>query len=107
MAARRGPPVNALMTNEHRAKIKSSQILNALQEHVLGKRAMQQTQVTAAVALLRKVMPDLSQTTMTGDPNNPIEHRVIITGVRRPGDEIAGEVRVISNGYLPPPDDPD
>ena len=52
-------------------------------------------------------MPDLSQTTMTGDPNNPIEHRVIITGVRRPGDEIAGEVRVISNGYLPPPDDPD
>ena len=105
--AGRGRAKGVTLTNEHRSKIKASQILNALEEHVLGKRAMQQTQVTAAVALLRKVMPDLSQTTMTGDANNPVLHRVIITGVRRPGDDIAGEVRVISNGYqpLPPPDD--
>jgi hypothetical protein len=47
---------------------------------------MQQTQVTAAIALLRKVMPDLSSTTVTGDASNPIVHKVIVTGVRRAGD---------------------
>jgi hypothetical protein len=49
---------------------------------------MSQTQVTAASILLRKVMPDLSQTTMSGDANNPVLHRVIITGVRRAGDTL-------------------
>lgn len=85
MAAKKGIAVPR-MAAEHRAKIRTVAILNALEEHVLGKRAMQQTQVTAAVALLRKTMPDLSQTSVTGDPNNPIEHRVIITGVRRASD---------------------
>jgi hypothetical protein len=84
--AGRGRPRGVVLSQEHRGKIKSVAILNALQEHVLGTRAMQQTQVTAAVALLRKVLPDLSQTSVTGDPNNPIEHRVIITGVRRASD---------------------
>jgi hypothetical protein len=87
MAARKGPPVPR-MAAEHRSKIKTSQILNALEEHVMGKRPMQQTQVTAAVALLRKTMPDLSQTSVTGDPNNPVQHRVIITGVRRATDQL-------------------
>jgi hypothetical protein len=100
MAARKGPSLPA-MTHEHRSKIKVSQILNALEEHVMGKRDMQQTQVTAAVALLRKVMPDLSQTTMSGDANNPVLHRVIITGVRRAGDTLPNgnpvELKVIED----------
>ena len=48
------------MPEEHRAKIQNSNILNALIEHVEGKREMTATQVSAGVALLRKVMPDLS-----------------------------------------------
>jgi hypothetical protein len=48
------------MSEEHRAKIRSVNILNALQEHVEGTRDMSATQVSAGLGLLRKVMPDLS-----------------------------------------------
>ena len=47
------------MTEEHRSKIAKSQILNALVEHATGKREMSATQVTAGIALLKKVLPDL------------------------------------------------
>ena len=48
------------MSEEHRVKIQNSNILNALVEHVEGKREMTSTQVSAGIALLKKVMPDLS-----------------------------------------------
>ncbi|RTL52906.1 MAG: hypothetical protein EKK40_07090 [Bradyrhizobiaceae bacterium] len=48
------------MSDEHRVKIQNSNILNALVEHVEGKREMSATQVSAGLGLLRKVMPDLS-----------------------------------------------
>lgn len=54
------------MTNAHRDKIKNSNILNALIEHVEGKREMSATQVTAGLGLMRKVMPDLASTTIDG-----------------------------------------
>ena len=37
-------------------------IAHRLQKHILGKCDMSQTQVTAALGLLRKTLPDLSQT---------------------------------------------
>lgn len=55
------------MTEEHRGKIKNSNILNALIEHVEGTREMSATQVSAGLGLLRKVMPDLASTTIQGD----------------------------------------
>lgn len=55
------------MTDEHRVKIKNSNILNALIEHVEGKREMAATQVSAGLGLLRKVMPDLAASADTGD----------------------------------------
>lgn len=55
------------MTDEHRVKIKNSNILNALIEHVEGKRDMAATQVSAGLGLLRKVMPDLAASADTGD----------------------------------------
>jgi hypothetical protein len=55
------------MSEEHRVKIKNSNILNALIEHVEGKRDMSATQVSAGLGLLRKVMPDLASTTIQGD----------------------------------------
>lgn len=53
------------MTDEHRLKIKNSNILNALIEHVEGVRDMAPSQVTAGLGLLRKVMPDLSESSVT------------------------------------------
>lgn len=45
---------------ETRAKIQTSQLINRLEDHVLGKVDMKPTQVTAALGLLKKSIPDLS-----------------------------------------------
>jgi hypothetical protein len=56
----RGRKPGFQMTEEHRVKIQNSNILNALIEHVEGKREMSASQVSAGIGLLRKVLPDLS-----------------------------------------------
>jgi hypothetical protein len=48
------------MSLEHRVKIQNSNVLNVLIEHVEGTRDMSASQVTAGIALLKKVMPDLT-----------------------------------------------
>lgn len=70
--AERGRPPGFRMTDEHRVKIQNSNILNALIEHIEGKRDMSSTQVTAGLGLLRKVMPDLASHTVAGDEENPV-----------------------------------
>lgn len=78
----RGRKPGFVMTDEHRTKIANSQILKALLEHVEGKREMSATQVSAGVALLRKVLPDMQAVSMdaTVDAKAKVE---IITGVPR------------------------
>jgi len=66
MAARGRSPGYA-MSNEHRDKIKNSNILNALIEHTEGTREMSASQVSAGLGLLRKVMPDLAATELSGE----------------------------------------
>ena len=65
MAARKGP--HYVMSAEHRDKIKNSNILNALVEHVEGRRDMSATQVSAGLGLLRKVLPDLAAVDHSGE----------------------------------------
>lgn len=55
------------MPDEHRSKIKITQILNYLQEHMAGTRELSATQVNAANILLRKVMPDLAAIEHSGE----------------------------------------
>ena len=71
--AKRGRLPGFVMSDEHRVKIQNSNILNALVEHVEGKRDMSATQVSAGLGLLRKVMPDLASTQHSGDANNPVQ----------------------------------
>jgi hypothetical protein len=66
------------MSEEHRVKIKNSNILNALIEHVEGQREMSATQVSAGLGLLKKVMPDISAVTVGGDEDNPIQTKMIV-----------------------------
>lgn len=75
--AERGRQPGFHMSEEHRGKIKNSNILKALIEHVEGDREMSSTQVTAGLGLLRKVMPDLATTTLEGG-EVPLEliHRI-------------------------------
>ena len=53
--------------DETRAKIKTSQLVNRLTDHALGKVEMQATQVTAALGLLKKALPDLAAIEHSGE----------------------------------------
>ena len=59
---------------EHRVKIANSSILNALMEHAMGQREMSGTQVTAAIALLKKVLPDMTES----KSDVTVEHRSVM-----------------------------
>ena len=48
-----------------RLKIKTSQLINRLQNHALGECDMTSTQVRAAEIALKKVLPDLSESSVT------------------------------------------
>ena len=80
MAAKKGPSYQ--MSNSHRDKIKNSNILNALLEHVEGKREMSGSQVTAGLGLLDRIMPKLATTTIEGG-EKPVQvqsiERLIVT----------------------------
>lgn len=63
----RGRKPGFTMSNEHRDKIKNSNILSALIQHAEGTREMTATQVTAGLGLLKKALPDLSSVEHSGD----------------------------------------
>lgn len=71
--AARGRSPGFKLTDEHRGKIQSSNILNALIEHVEGRREMSGTQVTAGLGLLKKVMPDLAAIDMTANVQGALQ----------------------------------
>lgn len=77
MAARLNPRHQDMV----REKIRASQLVNALEEHVLGKRKMASTQVTAALGLLKKCVPDLSNVEHTGKDGDAILHRIEVAFV--------------------------
>lgn len=68
--------LNKRHDEDTRAKIQTTQIINRLTKHVLGTlknevtkepAEMSASQVTAALGLLKKVIPDLSSTNIQGD----------------------------------------
>lgn len=78
------------MSDEHRVKIQNSNILSALIAHACGEREMSATQVSAGLGLLKKVMPDLAATQISGDEDNPLNvvhkiERVIVDPANRDG----------------------
>ena len=74
MAAR----LNRLHTEEIRAKIQASQLINVLQNHALsGEGELSPTRMKAIEILLRKSLPDLSAVTVEGDAENPLTVQVV------------------------------
>jgi hypothetical protein len=59
-----------------RAKIRASQLVNRLEDHVFGDTELTATQVSAALGLLKKCVSDLASTEVTGADGGPVEHRV-------------------------------
>ena len=72
MAAR----LNKLHQEDVRLKIKTSQLINRLQNYALGDDAivLESGHLKAIEILLRKSLPDLSAVTVSGDPEAPIKH---------------------------------
>ena len=65
---------------EVRKRIQVSQLINRLNDHALSQNnvKMDKTQIGAANILLRKVLPDLASTTISGDEGRPIQHKLVI-----------------------------
>lgn len=56
-----------------RARIRAGGIVKRLEDHILGKVEMSASQVSAALGLLRKVVPDLAVTAITGPNGGPVQ----------------------------------
>jgi hypothetical protein len=67
---------------EIRTKIQTSQLVNVLQNHALGlsENEISATRMKAIELLLKKSLPDLSSTEITGDADQPVSIKVI-TGI--------------------------
>ena len=74
----RGRAPGFRMSEEHRSKIQNSRILRVLIDHVEGRAEVSQARVTAALGLLKKVLPDLQAVTIGGDPANTLRHEHVI-----------------------------
>jgi hypothetical protein len=68
--------------DEVRTKIQTSQLVNVLQNHALGlsENEISATRMKAIELLLKKSLPDLSSTEITGDADQPVSIKVI-TGI--------------------------
>jgi hypothetical protein len=65
--------------DEIRQQIRASQLVNRLEDAALGKVVITSVQANAAIALLRKVVPDLSSVdqTVTGDDLRPVTIKIV------------------------------
>jgi hypothetical protein len=62
---------------ETRAKIKGGQLIERLQNHVLGKSQLDPSQVSAGLGLLKKIIPDLAAVQHSGEGGGPMTVKVI------------------------------
>lgn len=53
--------------------IKTGLLIKFLQEHALSEREMTRSQIDAARILLKKTLPDLAVTELTGQDDGPIQ----------------------------------
>lgn len=79
MAARK----NLMHSDKTRERIKASMLLNRLEKFVEGKVELNAAQVSAALGLLKKVVPDLQAVSLDGPGENGAHIVNILTGVPR------------------------
>ena len=78
---------NGMRHEEAREKIKTTQLINRLQNHIdahpetkdLAKKLLSDSQVRATLGLLKKSLPDLQSVELTGDPENPVNMNIGFT----------------------------
>jgi hypothetical protein len=97
----RGGSIDFEWEKATRQKIQTSMIANRLIDYVNGKIKLEPAQVTAALGLMRKVLPDLVAAEVTSE----VVHRFAQVPAVMPKDQwlaTRGDPRL-----LPPPDDPE
>ena len=72
MSNQRDGHINRRTQDKIRASIKTQEILNQLQNHCLGLVKMTNTQVRAGEIILRKILADLTATTVTDDTSTAL-----------------------------------
>lgn len=72
------------LSDDWRAKIQTSMLLNRLHGLVNGENEMPPHAVTAAIGLLRKSLPDLQSVTLTGQDGGPVQFQTIEHTLVRP-----------------------
>jgi hypothetical protein len=74
---------NLKQTLKTREKIQTSQLINRLQNHALSEEIneLKPSQLKAIEILLKKSLPDLQSTEITGDSDAPVSLNVI-TGIK-------------------------
>lgn len=73
MAAR----LNTRQAKSVREHIQTTQIVKRLQNHIDGEVELKPSQVSAALGLLRKTIPDLARTEVTGEDGNPLAIAIV------------------------------
>ena len=73
---------SAVYAEAVRARIRAGGIAKRLENHIVGKCEMSNTQVTAALGLLRKVVPDAQTVAITGPDGEALPFNVNVTLVR-------------------------
>ena len=69
MAARKNLP----HVQKTRDRIKTSMLINRLTDHVFGEVELSPSQVTAALGLIKKTLPDMQATKLEGEITNKLE----------------------------------
>lgn len=77
-------------TDRVRERIRCAMLINRLEGVVAGRIVMSQSQVTAALGLLKKVLPDLKQVEVSGSIHQTHEH-VAVSEARTRLSELLGE----------------
>ena len=74
--AKRGRQPGFIMSDEHRTKIANSQILNRLIAAANGEIEITPVQAQVGLGLVKKILPDLQATQISGDENKPVKIEV-------------------------------
>ena len=81
--------INARSQDKIRAAIRAEEIVERLNDHILGSVKLTNTQVRAAEILLRKIQPDLVATHLTTDESQGVPLLKIVRAVPAPALEHA------------------
>ncbi len=76
--------INARSQDKIRASIRAQEIVEKLNDHILGAVKLTNTQVRAAEILLRKIQPDLVATHLTTDDGQGVPLLKIVRAVPAP-----------------------